>query len=45
VVDGIALVNPSGREVLARLGRERPAPTGLRGFVRRLVGDHSTSDS
>jgi glutaredoxin-like protein len=38
VVDGIALVNPSGREVLARLGLERPAPTGLRALVRRLVG-------
>lgn len=38
VVDGIALVNPSGREVLARLGVERPDPTGLRAFVRRLVG-------
>lgn len=38
VVDGVALVNPSGREVLARLGVERPAPTGLRALVRRLVG-------
>jgi hypothetical protein len=38
VVDGIALVNPSGREVLARLGVERPDPTGLRALVRRLVG-------
>jgi glutaredoxin-like protein len=45
VVDGVALVNPSGREVLARLGLDRPAPSGLRALVRRLVGDHSTSDS
>lgn len=43
VVDGVALVNPSGREVLARLGVERPAPTGVRALVRRLVRDRSPS--
>lgn len=43
VVDGVALVNPSGREVLARLGVERPGPTGLRALVRRLARNRSRS--
>lgn len=43
VVDGVALVNPSSREVLARLGVERPAPTGLRALVRQVVRDRSRS--
>lgn len=44
VVDGVALVNPSSRQVLARLGVDRPSPTGLRALARRLVRKRVTEE-